>query len=107
LWIFLSYAAWSERCKQILKKWRALPNEKKAPYLTQARDNRAAIRMKKTQQVIVHAYIYIYTDTIYKYAYAHTRTHTHTHILKGTKECELLTIAFAFMNESNLLILRI
>lgn len=43
--------AWSERCKQILKKWRALPNDKKAPYLTQARDNRAAIRMKKTQQV--------------------------------------------------------
>lgn len=46
------YPAWSERCKQILKKWRALPNDKKAPYLTQARDNRAAIRMKKTQQVI-------------------------------------------------------
>ncbi|XP_024945171.1 histone-lysine N-methyltransferase 2C isoform X3 [Cephus cinctus] len=45
------YPAWSERCKQILKKWRALPNEKKAPYLTQARDNRAAIRMKKTQQI--------------------------------------------------------
>lgn len=47
------YPAWSERCKQILKKWRALPSEKKAPYLTQARDNRAAIRMKKTQQVIL------------------------------------------------------
>lgn len=45
------FPAWSERCKQILKKWRALPNDKKAPYLTQARDNRAAVRMKKTQQV--------------------------------------------------------
>jgi len=44
---------WAERCKQILKKWRALPNDKKAPYLTMARDNRAAVRMKKTQQVIV------------------------------------------------------
>lgn len=28
-----------------------MPNDKKAPYLTLARDNRAAIRMKKTQQV--------------------------------------------------------
>lgn len=43
--------AWPERCKQILKKWRALPNETKAPYLIQARDNRATVRMKKTQQV--------------------------------------------------------
>lgn len=34
-----------------MKKWRALPNDKKAPFLTRARDNRAAIRMKKTQQV--------------------------------------------------------
>lgn len=45
------YPAWSERCKQILKKWRALPNDKKAPYLSHARDNRAANRSKKTQQV--------------------------------------------------------
>jgi hypothetical protein len=44
---------WPDRCKQILKKWRALPGDKKAPYLQQARDNRAAIRMKKAQQVIV------------------------------------------------------
>lgn len=50
--MFLICAVWSERCKQILKKWRALPTEKKNPYLSQARDNRAAIRMKKTQQVI-------------------------------------------------------
>ncbi|XP_011303059.1 histone-lysine N-methyltransferase 2C isoform X3 [Fopius arisanus] len=45
------YPSWPERCKQILKKWRALPNETKAPYLTQARDNRATVRMKKTQQI--------------------------------------------------------
>lgn len=44
-------SAWSERCKQILKKWRALPNDKRAPYLAQARDNRAAVRIKKTQPV--------------------------------------------------------
>ncbi|XP_046742436.1 histone-lysine N-methyltransferase 2C-like isoform X3 [Diprion similis] len=45
------FPAWSERCKQILKRWRALTNDQKAPYLNQARDNRAAIRMKKTQQI--------------------------------------------------------
>lgn len=42
---------WVDRCKQILKKWRALPSEQKAPYLQRARDNRSAIRMKKAQQV--------------------------------------------------------
>ncbi|KOB64535.1 Histone-lysine N-methyltransferase trr [Operophtera brumata] len=41
---------WVDRCKQILKKWRALPSEQKAPYLGRARDNRSAIRMKKAQQ---------------------------------------------------------
>ncbi|XP_063376990.1 histone-lysine N-methyltransferase 2C-like [Cydia fagiglandana] len=41
---------WTDRCKQILKKWRALPVEQKAPYLQRARDNRSAIRMKKAQQ---------------------------------------------------------
>ncbi|CAG9559873.1 unnamed protein product [Danaus chrysippus] len=41
---------WVDRCKQILKKWRALPSEQKAPYLQKARDNRSAIRMKKAQQ---------------------------------------------------------
>ncbi|XP_045521362.1 histone-lysine N-methyltransferase 2C-like isoform X11 [Pieris brassicae] len=41
---------WVDRCKQILKKWRALPAEQKAPYLQRARDNRSAIRMKKAQQ---------------------------------------------------------
>lgn len=44
---------WVDRCKQILKKWRALPSEHKAPYLQRARDNRSAIRMKKAQQVCV------------------------------------------------------
>lgn len=42
---------WSDRSKQILKKWRALPTEKKAPYLQKARDNRSALRMKKVQHV--------------------------------------------------------
>lgn len=46
-----TYPNWSDRCKQILKKWRALQQEKKAPFLQQARDNRSALRMKKAQQV--------------------------------------------------------
>lgn len=45
------YPNWNDRCKQILKKWRALSADKKAPYLQQARDNRSALRMKKAQQV--------------------------------------------------------
>lgn len=52
-----NYPIWSDRCKQILKKWRALPQEKKAPFLQQARDNRSALRMKKAQQVSCFVYM--------------------------------------------------
>lgn len=45
----VDYPNWNERCKQILKKWRALSTEKKAPYLQKARDNRSC--MRKAQQV--------------------------------------------------------
>lgn len=45
------YPQWQDRCKQILKKWRALTTEAKTPYLQKARDNRSALRMKKAQQV--------------------------------------------------------
>lgn len=47
---------WVDRCKQILKKWRALPSDQKAPYLQRARDNRSAIRMKKAQQVCTYVF---------------------------------------------------
>lgn len=50
----IDYPNWTDRCKQILKKWRALTTEKKAPYLQMARDNRSALRMKKAQQVCVN-----------------------------------------------------
>lgn len=53
----ISYPNWSDRCKQILKKWRALPQEKKGPFLQQARDNRSALRMKKAQQVSCFVYV--------------------------------------------------
>jgi histone-lysine N-methyltransferase MLL3 len=42
---------WSDRYKQILKKWRTLSSDQKSPYLQKARDNRSALRMKKQQQV--------------------------------------------------------
>lgn len=45
------YPSWNDRYKQILKKWRTLSQEQKAPFLQQARDNRSQLRMKKTQQV--------------------------------------------------------
>lgn len=58
------YPNWNDRCKQILKKWRALSADKKAPYLQQARDNRSALRMKKAQQVCY--LFYYYSKNIYK-----------------------------------------
>lgn len=45
------FPAWNDRYKQIIKKWRTLSSEQKAPYLQKARDNRSALRMKKQQQV--------------------------------------------------------
>jgi hypothetical protein len=51
----IEFPQWSDRYKQIMKKWRALSSEKKAPYLQRARDNRSAqqaqLRTKKAQQV--------------------------------------------------------
>lgn len=51
----MEYPQWPDRYKQIMKKWRALSADKKAPYLQRARDNRSAqqaqLRTKKAQQV--------------------------------------------------------
>lgn len=51
----VDYPQWQDRYKQIMKKWRALSSDKKAPYLQRARDNRSAqqaqLRTKKAQQV--------------------------------------------------------
>uniref|UniRef100_A0A182UH53 HMG box domain-containing protein n=1 Tax=Anopheles melas TaxID=34690 RepID=A0A182UH53_9DIPT len=44
------YPNWNDRWKQISKRWRLLSNEEKQPFLQQARDNRSASKMKKTQQ---------------------------------------------------------
>lgn len=55
--LLLTYPNWTDRCKQILKKWRALPQEKKAPFLQQARENRSTLRMKKAQQVSYFVYV--------------------------------------------------
>lgn len=47
------YPNWNDRWKQISKRWRLLSNEEKQPFLQQARDNRSASKMKKTQQVFI------------------------------------------------------
>ncbi|XP_056418192.1 histone-lysine N-methyltransferase 2D isoform X3 [Hyla sarda] len=41
------YPDWSSRCKQIMKLWRKVPAQDKAPYLQKAKDNRAAHRINK------------------------------------------------------------
>jgi len=46
-----NYPNWNDRCKQILKLWRSLSTEKKAPFLQSAKDNRSALRMRRAQQV--------------------------------------------------------
>ena len=56
------FTVWGDRHKQILKKWRALPSDRKAPFLQQARENRAALRMKKTQQVSLDVCVYMYVQ---------------------------------------------
>lgn len=42
---------WNDRYKNMIKKWRTLNQDQKAPYLQKARDNRSQLRMKKAQQV--------------------------------------------------------
>ena len=41
------YPIWTDRVKQIAKIWKSLPNEKRVPYVQQARENRTASRMNK------------------------------------------------------------
>jgi hypothetical protein len=38
---------WTDRIKQIAKIWKTLPNEKRQPYVQQARENRTANRVGK------------------------------------------------------------
>ena len=44
------FPAWNERWKQIAKIWRSLAAERKAPFLQKARENRATVRLHKSQQ---------------------------------------------------------
>ena len=41
------YPTWPERIKQIAKIWKTLPNEKRVPYVTRARENRTASRSSR------------------------------------------------------------
>jgi hypothetical protein len=48
------YPNWSDRMKQIAKIWKNLPNEKRAPYVQKARENRTANRMNRGPVSIFH-----------------------------------------------------
>ena len=39
------YPVWTDRIKQIARIWKSLPNERRQPYVQQARENRTASRM--------------------------------------------------------------
>lgn len=56
------YPNWSDRYKQIIKKWRTLSQDQKAPFLQQARDNRSQLRMKKAQQVSFLMFFLIFNE---------------------------------------------
>ena len=42
----MEYPKWEDRIKQIAKIWKNLPNEKRVPYVTKARENRTANRSR-------------------------------------------------------------
>lgn len=58
----IDYPNWEERVKQILKKWRALSNEKRAPFLQKARENRSCLR--KNSQVSEFCFIFIFAKSL-------------------------------------------
>ena len=52
------YPNWPDRMKQIAKIWKNLPNEKRAPYVQRARENRTANRMNRGPVSILVFYIF-------------------------------------------------
>merc|ERR1719411_2481333 len=42
----MEHPKWEDRIKQIAKIWKNLPNEKRVPYVTKARENRTANRSR-------------------------------------------------------------
>lgn len=85
----MEYPQWSDRYKQIMKKWRALSADKKAPYLQRARDNRSAqqaqLRTKKAQQVrtIVSHAINFYRERSQNKFYVYARENKFLFCLEG------------------------
>lgn len=59
----IEYPNWSDRHKQIIKRWRGLSVDIKTPFNQKARENRTTLRMKKTQQVsgftIIRSELYV------------------------------------------------
>lgn len=94
----VEYPQWSDRYKQIMKKWRALSSDKKTPFLQRARDNRSAqqaqLRTKKAQQVreprycITFIYVFVTNfDDIYPRARPHVCVSVHTHYFDLLLSC--------------------
>ena len=52
------YPNWPDRMKQIAKIWKNLPNEKRAPYVQRARENRTANRMNRGPVSILVFFIF-------------------------------------------------
>ena len=48
----MEYPKWEDRIKQIAKIWKNLPNEKRVPYVTKARENRTANRSRGPVSII-------------------------------------------------------
>lgn len=57
----VEYPNWTDRHKQIIKRWRGLSVDIKTPFNQKARENRTTLRMKKTQQVrkIIYCLTYV------------------------------------------------
>ena len=48
----MEHPKWEDRIKQIAKIWKNLPNEKRVPYVTKARENRTANRSRGPVSII-------------------------------------------------------
>ena len=52
----MEHPKWEDRIKQIAKIWKNLPNEKRVPYVTKARENRTANRSRGPVSIFTFFY---------------------------------------------------
>ena len=77
----IEYPIWGDRIKQIAKIWKNLPNDKRQPYVQQARENRTASRMNKQVCFSFHVFFFFF----YKITILHQ---------KGSSFCSSFKSAF-------------